>query len=229
VPGINGKNSTMKNIFLAGLVFVFSCNNPGKENKSVADKNAIDSILHDTAFEYYDNGRLKAIVPLTNGLRNGASKVFDSAGNFVYTDYYYYDLAVGPTAYYGSGGDLRGYFFVNLQRELLLKIDYSSWKGIEDVVGRSIRFTTDTINDKPADQVTLLLYLMDPPKISFSYSIYKKKVGVDTGYTEVQKFERGLPFVQAYFPLLPEDEHYVIGLRIHDSILNRKAIVYKEL
>lgn len=219
----------MKNVFILGLLFIFSCNTPGKENNLVAVQNAIDSILHDTAFEYYDNGRLRAIAPLTNGLRNGVGRVFDTAGICVYTDCYYYDLAVGPTTYYNSGGELRGYYFLNLQRELLMKIDYTNWKGIEEVVGRSIRFTTDTINDDSEDHISLLLYLMDPPKISFNYSIYKKKTDIDTGYIEIQKFERGLPFVQAHFPLLPKDEHYWIGLHLHDSILNRKAVVYKEL
>ena len=89
--------------------------------------------------------------------------------------------------YRNKDGTPKRYFFSNLQNEDLFDLNYSSWNGIKEVYSQCINFTVNTINRDSTKEVSLFLYLIDPPRFSFKYSILKKKKEAADEFLEVQK------------------------------------------
>lgn len=180
--------------------------------------------------EYYTNGHQMSIMSFENGLKNGFSQYYDSIGKLIYSDFYYYNLTVGPIIYYDSSDNPKRYFFSNLQNEDLLDINYKNWKGISSIVNKCINFTTNKIRRGDESKLEVLMYLINPPKFSFEYSVFKKKlVSQDDSFTNVKTISNNFPFKYIELPMLNKDEQYLIGLTVYDSILNKKTIVYKDL
>lgn len=178
--------------------------------------------------DFYPNGNPHHITSYTNGIKNGYSFYFDSSNNLIYKDYYYYGLTVGPIIFFNKREPKR-YFFSNLQNEDLISINYEEWKGVKEVFSNCINFTKNFQKRDSTRELSLFLYLINPPKFSFKYTVFKKKKMDETGFTEVEKINSTLPFAQISLPILPKDDHYVIGLNIYDSIIGKQTIVYKDL
>jgi len=178
---------------------------------------------------YFPNGNIKATTYFKYGLTNGFHKVFDSSsGNLYYTDYYYYGLDVGPAIYYNENKSPDIFYFINLQNETLLTIDYNDWGGIKDVYKSCINFTTSKVDRRR--EIDLLLYLINPPKFFFKYSIIKKKKKAKDDFIETQSVTPNgdIPFIVKALPFLPDDENYCIGLNIYDSVLDKETTIYKD-
>lgn len=180
--------------------------------------------------EYYLNGRPMMVTSYSDGLKNGYNSYFDStSGLCFYRDFYYYGLTMGPVQYFDPMGNPKTYFFVNLENETLLHINYLKWNGIGEVHQECINFTSNYQRTDSTKKVSILLYLMDPPKFSFSYSILKKKKESESDFVKVKNLSSNLPFINVLLPTLPPTEHYAIGLNIFDSLLNKETVIYKDL
>lgn len=178
--------------------------------------------------DFYPNGNPHYITSYTNGIKNGYSFYFDSSGNLMYKDYYYYGLIAGPIIFFNKGEPKR-YFFSNLQNEDLISINYEEWKGVKEVFMNCINFTKNFQKRDSTRELSLFLYLINPPKFTFKYTIFKKKKNDETGFTEVETISTALPFAQISLPMLPKDDHYVIGLNVYDSIIGKQTKIYKDL
>jgi hypothetical protein len=179
--------------------------------------------------DFYPNGKTMVTTSYSNGKKNGYNIYYDSLGQPFYKDFYYYDLIVGPICYFDKQGNPKRYFFSNLQNENLLHIDYEKWDGIKEIYSNCINFTFNNIKLDTTKEIILFLYLVNPPKFSFKYSIFKKKKVSDDGFVEIEKIKSDLPFAQITLPILPSDEHYSVGLSIYDSLLKKQSIIYKDL
>ena len=126
-------------------------------------------------------------------------------------------------------GNQKDIFFSNLQNEDLVFIDYEKWKGVKEIVLNSINFTKNVQKSDSMRELSLFLYVINPPKLSFKYVIFKKKKADKAGFIEVEKVTSKLPFAQITLATLPEDQHYVVGLNIYDSIIGKQTMIYKDL
>lgn len=180
------------------------------------------------ATDYYQNGKPQNITSYSDGMKNGYRHYFDSSGGLLYKDYYYYDLTVGPIMFFKSGKPKK-YFFSSLENEDLIMINYEQWHGVKDIVSNCINFSKNIQKRDSISELSLFIYLPNPPKFSFKYSILKKKKRDVTGFIEIRNIKSVLPFEQISLPSLPADDHYVIGLNIYDSIINRETMIYKDL
>ena len=181
------------------------------------------------AIDFYSNGLPRITTYFSDGLKNGYNSYYDSTGKCYYRDFYYYDLNVGPIEYLSKGQIPKRYFFVSLENETLLDINYNEWKGVKDIIAKCINFKSDFQRVDTTREITLLLYLIAPPRLSFDYSILKKKKDAGVNFQEVQMVKSVLPFINITLPILPTNEQYTIGLNIYDSLLNKKTVVYKDL
>lgn len=179
--------------------------------------------------EYYTNGKPNIITFYSDGLKNGYNSYYDSMGNCFYKDFFYYDLIVGPIIYFEKNGTPKRFFFANLQNETLLYINYLDWHGVKDIYSNCINFSTNIQKNNSAKEVSILLYIINPPKFIFEYSILKTKTKSESDYKKTLSVKSELPFKNIVLPVLPEDEHYVIKADIFDSILNKRTIIYKDL
>lgn len=180
------------------------------------------------SIEYYLNKSPMIITSYSNGLKNGYNTYYDSSGKRFYKDFYYYGLIVGPTIFLDKKENPERFFFMNLQNQTLLDIDYKNWHGIKDVHSKCINFISNFQKRDSMKEISLLLYLIEPPKFSFTYTILKKKKISENDFLEVEKIKSELPFINTFLPVLPNDENYSIGLNIYDSILNKETIIYED-
>lgn len=207
--------------------------------KLLSKKFFINGKQEGTEIDYYLNGRPRIITSFSDGLKNGYNAYFDSlTGLCFYKDFYYYNLPVGPVIHFDKTGAPKRYFFVSLQNETLLDIDYKSWKGIKDIFLDCIKFTssiqkefTSSIQKEDTNQQSIFLYLMNPPRMSFIYSILKRKEnGKDEDLVQIiTRIDDTKPFTQLVLPVLSSGENYVVGLKVFDSILNKQTLIYKDL
>jgi len=181
------------------------------------------------SINYYENGNPMIVEYYANGLKNGLSIYFDSLGLIKYKGFYYYDLAVGPIIYFHEDQQPKRYFFTNLQNETLLDITYEGWKGVESILEKTINFTSNYQQRDSIDELSLLIYLINPPKFSFEYLILKKKKNLENDFSEVMKLSNDMPFKNLILEQLPLDENYTVGLTIYDSLQKRKVVVYKDV
>jgi hypothetical protein len=136
---------------------------------------------------------------------------------------------VGPIVFYKTDGSPKSFHFADLQDQDLLLINYENWSGIKDIVPHCINFVRNIQRVDTTRQVTLLLYLINPPKLSFRYSIKKGKKDSISDFVDIEKVNCGLPFTTLTLPILPDDEEYKIVLDVYDSILSKKNIIVKNL
>lgn len=198
--------------------------------KLLAVKTYKEGLLEDTSIEYHENGKIRNIMVFTKGMKNGSNVYFDTSGSILYEDFYYFNLTVGPIKFFDKMGQVRKFFFSNLQDETILEIDYLNWKGIGSIYDKCINFTVNTIQEDSTKKESILLYLIKPPKISFRYSIVKKrKVDNEQNFREVEKINQYANFITITIPTIPKDEDYAIALHVYDSILNKNTVIYKEL
>jgi hypothetical protein len=181
------------------------------------------------SFGYYRDGKLMTVCNYDNGLKNGYNSYYDQFGNCYYRDFYYYDLVVGPVSLFENDGNPKLYYFINLQNETLLKIDYRDWGGIKDVYSSCINFTYHMERVGTTHELAVLLYLMNPPRFSFEYSILKKKATSDHDFTLVMRISNNFPFKNVLLSAIDTSEQYTVGLQIYDSLLHKHTSIYKDL
>jgi antitoxin component YwqK of YwqJK toxin-antitoxin module len=185
--------------------------------------------LNGVSEEFYPNGKIKMQTMYSNGLKNGLNRYFDSLGKPVYSDYFYYNLPVGPVVYYDSNEVASRFFFISFENRTLLDINYSTWKGVNEFVLNFINYTYELQKTDSVLQASLFLYLIQPPKISTKYSLYKRsKKNVDDQIL-VLNLSSEFPFHNYTLPILEDDYHYSLQLDIYDSILNKRSIIKREV
>ena len=182
------------------------------------------------SIDYHSNGVPKIQTMYPDGLKNGFNSYFDTAGNCFYRDYYYYyDLVTGPIEFYYENRMPKRFFFVNLQNETLMDIDYNYWAGIKNIVPNCINYTYNIQKEDTIRKASLLLYLINPPRFSFMYSLLELKRKSDEEVSVVHEFENSMPFENLSLPLLPDSLYYSIRLAVYDSLLRKKTIINKEV
>lgn len=222
--GITAKGYVINDTLFDGTVFYYNEN-----NTLIRTEFFKEGKIEGLSTEYHSNGLPKIQTNYSAGKKNGVNAYFDSSGKCFYMDNYYYDLVVGPIIFFKNNEIPKRFFFANLQNETLIDIDYQSWNGVKDIIPNCINYTYNFERHDSTDQVSLLLYLISPPKFSFNYSILKVKRKSASEFSVVTKLENGEPFKNLVLPILPDSMYYSISLDIFDSILNKKTIVYKEV
>jgi hypothetical protein len=185
--------------------------------------------LNGVSIDYHFNGKPRMVSYYSNGLKNGTNSYFDTAGICYYKDYYYYDLPVGPIIYFNKDGSPKSYFFINIQNETLFNINYKNWDGINKVDMKCINFTANSQRVDSTHKIFLLLYLLNPPKFSFEYTIVKKKRNSENGFVKLFMITNDFPFKNLILPELLNDENYAIQLNIYDSLLNKRNVIFKDI
>jgi antitoxin component YwqK of YwqJK toxin-antitoxin module len=181
------------------------------------------------SIDYFPNGRPMKIINYRNGLKNGYSAYYDSSGKCYYEDFYYYDLIVGPVVYKDEQEYPRRFFFVNLQNETLMDIDYQNWNGVEKLVPYCVNYVYNRQRKDSIDEMSLFLYLIKPPKMSFEYSVLKRNKNIRNYFSEVLKVKNDAPFVNLILETLPDSLYYSVRLSVYDSIQNKKTVIDKEI
>jgi hypothetical protein len=178
---------------------------------------------------YFPNGKTKIELSFRDGKKFGFVNYFDTTGNLISRNYMYYGIRLGPGLDY-SKGKLVNYRYYDFDYNLLFALNYDSIQGhrinqLQKGFFYYLRY--DVIHDD-AFQKSYLLYLINPPKYKFDYSL----VLVGEHYQVkriIQEFGRDL--VIAQFTIEKENRglKYALQLKVYDSINDQTNVMFKVL
>jgi hypothetical protein len=184
---------------LIAFCFLLSCNSPRKvdiNESEYARGNNISEKFFDGEVKYFrkKNNTLSCIALFKDNELNGLVRKFDSTGNQVidlmnyddnlpngyhyvynnsiisYSDFSYYGLYVGPRFYYDSG-KLSFFQFTDFNRNIIFHSVYDD-KGVKEKSGNPMVYSLNkNLRDGNLEEIGVLLYLINPPKIKITYEI----------------------------------------------------------
>jgi hypothetical protein len=200
-----------------------------RNNILISKKVFVNGTQSGVSFDYYPNGYVWIASNYSINTKNGKYLVFDSTGKLQFESYYYFDLGVGPVIYY-KNNDPERYFFISLDDRDLLRIDYSDWRGISGIFDQLVNFSVNETRRDTVNELSVFLYLINPPKLSVVYSVDKANRIDDSKKAFVRSINSDGMFIRFSLPKLSDQaEKYVFKLEVFDSILNKKSIIYRDI
>lgn len=188
--------------------------------------------------DYHLNGKIKALLHYENGKINGKTKIFDTSGNLLAAQNIYYDLRVGPSIEY-KDKQVKQYYFYSFENETLLHISYDSIEGktITQLNDTSFFFWhLDNYKTFESDsfKTDLFLYLPNPPKLNFKYSlcIVDEKYNIRQTIKEFVS-ENSWDVINIDYSTLEANESFAIRLTVDnefdDNDESRVAYMFKKI
>ena len=193
------------------------------------EENYRNGIAEGLSRSYFPNGKTKIQLNFRDGRELGFVNYFDTTGNLISRNYMYYGIRLGPGLDY-SNGKLLNYSYYDFDHNLLFALNYDSVQGRRiDQLQKGFFYYLgyDVIHDDEF-QKSYLLYLINPPKYRFDYSL----VLVDERYQAkkiIQTF--GADLVIAKFNTVRNnmESKYALQLKVYDSINDQTNIMVKVL
>jgi hypothetical protein len=200
-------------------------------NSLIRETNYFNGLPDGDETLYYTNGKVKVKGHYNDGRKNGIALFYDSLGSLVSQQYFFYGIVCGQSVKYRHNEPSQ-YWFYSLDNNELFFIDYDSVKSqrIESLQKGFIYFNLyqkaqNIFLENP--QREYLLYLINPPKFRFTYSLCR----VDSNLKfirDVLKFNSNEPWVK--FQIFENDRNnYAIRLLIDDDINKRSVEMLKHL
>lgn len=247
-------------------IFLISCDGDKKQSIKIGDELAEGFITKDTVFDglikfydinshklkrqcvysngvengeqinYYKNGKIADKIFYENGKLNGFATVFDSSGNILNKDFFYYDIKVGPSIDF-SNNRVSKYWFYSLDGNLLFYLDYDSRlhsKRITDVQPdyffyKIKDYSELTESGFSSDQEQYFIYTPNPPDYNFRYSM----VAIDSSYkteTVLANFDNTRPWSTfSSEDQIKTSQKLAVKLLIYDSIAGGDITMFKIL
>jgi len=205
-------------------------------NHLVMTANYNAGILNGNRKDYYPNGKIKSQLYYENGKINGETKIYDSTGNISETQNIYFDLRVGPSIEY-KNKQISQYYFYSLENKELLHIDYGSIQGKKTEQLNDTTFFFWHLNDYSTSEsnvpkTDLFLYLPNPPKLQFKYSlcIIDNKYDIKQTIKEFPS-NKSWDIVNLDYLVLKTGEFFAIRLTVDNEFDNddRIANMFKRL
>jgi antitoxin component YwqK of YwqJK toxin-antitoxin module len=144
-------------------------------NRLISVANYDSGVLNGKQIDYFPDSKIKAELNYENGKVNGKVIFSDSVGDIDKSQNFYYDLLVGPSIEY-KDGNISKYTFYSFDKKDLFSIDYDTIQGktIEQLNNYEFFFWNiinfnNSQSSKP--QKELFVYLPNPPKFNFKYSL----------------------------------------------------------
>jgi len=179
------------------------------------------------AYNFYPNGKIKNQSFFELDKQNGNSIEYDSIGNMIYKDHYYYDRQIGPVYFYNKNGSIREYYFLNFEGETLIYRNYDSIKQTSQNPNNYFHMhISDALQDSTR-KLQLFIYIIELPKYNLDYKICVK----DTSgkMITVKDIPEGQVFFQMYLEPLKHLSNYCIQLNLFDSLTQKKQTILKEI
>ena len=184
--------------------------------------------------DYHTNGRIKLKMNYSDGKANGNLYVYDSTGELQLTQIKYYDVRVGPSIEYKENR-ISKYYFYSFGNIELIHIDYDSINKSQIAqLNDSTFFFWNILEfstpDSKTPRTNLFLYLPNPPKINFKYSICI--LGANYRIKEIlQEFNDGESFseFELDFGQLKDDETFAIRLVIDNTLNDETITMFKKI
>jgi hypothetical protein len=214
-PGIRAEGKIVRDSTFDGQVRYFST----AGNRLLKQVNCSNGVVDGPCIEFYPNGRVSTRYYVSNRKLNGVVFIYDTTGNIVSENFYYYGLRVGEGKEY-ENKKLKSYSFYSLDNKLLFKIDYDSikYKKISQLESKFFFFNESSYQTIEGSNFSekkheYFVYLPNPPNFEFQYSL----VVIDSLYNvkrEIMKFDNQSPWTVFEVPTLPKDEHSSIAFQL---------------
>lgn len=179
--------------------------------------------------EYYKNRGLKIKVGLKDGKPHGRSYIYDSSGNLILTNFFYYGLRTGPGQNF-KDGSITDYYFYSLESQEIYHLDYDSigTKGLLEVNNKFFHISSASMNDSTLE---FRIYNICPTKYKCNYNL----IIADS----LQHFKKLLyhfnddsiwhtAIINTSYQL-EKNEYYAIKIDVIDSVNHKDCVMQKFL
>jgi antitoxin component YwqK of YwqJK toxin-antitoxin module len=243
-------------LFAITAIFFLSCSRRPhskriKKDGYTVEANFMNGRVADGNARYYDSsGKLINVTMYEKGVREGASinyfhngavsdsmqfsrdkeygywSHFDSNGNNIYKNYYYYGLPYGPEFIY-ENNKLKKFLFSDFNRAVIAECFYDDSGDMDSIGWFKMNFTiTDRLyKNKPVKN--LFGYLPDIPNTiqSFSVGLTNKEHAVKKLYSvEGHDF-----FIDTLLPIPPSGWYYYLGCNLNANKDSIKKFYIEEI
>lgn len=184
---------------------------------------------------FYPNGKVKVWNEYRDGQAHGFTKHYNEQGELAFEQYFYYGLRVGPSVHF-KNNQPQTYTFWSLDKEELFSLNYDSigTKAINEVNKEFFFFTIkplELIDNKASKSGReCFLYLPNPPKYTFSYSLCIVNEQYDVLET-IRTFDPVQPWNTFLLDtsLTKKGQFLALRLKIDDQVNNADASAFKKL
>jgi hypothetical protein len=196
-----------------------------------------NGVLEGERTGYFKNGKTNFKAYYKNGKLVDDTKTYDSAGNLLFRQNYYYGLNAGASSKYRNN-QMVYYYFYSLENQELFHLDYDSISGktVEQLQNGNDFFFWRTNKyltpESQAEKTALFLYVPDPPKLNFKYSLCV----IDSLYNVKRNVKNFLPneicaTADLDYTSLQPDEIFAIRLETDNEFVTdrKKTVLFKKI
>jgi len=176
-------------------------------------------IRNGESVNYYMNGKISDSSFYRAGLKNGYNYVFDSTGQLIYINYFFYGHQFGEEFFFRNYRPYQ-YIFKNFEKKNIFSCGYDSI-GIFAYSGEIINATIygTTVNKMP--NYGLFAYFLNPPHVQIIYSLGVIQQKTNTN-KKILVFDNKKFFIDTILSIPPVGWKYYISAEYNDSLNNLK-------
>lgn len=185
-------------------------------------KNKLDG----SSIDYYPDGSIKDSMFYIDDKSNGFRYKWDKEGKVSYFHYSYFNISVGPIAFFASGIP-EEYSFSSFDRDVLFVAKYDSL-GLKHFSGNILNFKTMYLTRDDEEKMELLLYLLNPPLINIKYSLID--VNLESKFQkEIYTFNNNQVFIDTLLPILEKGHNYYLQADYVDLKTGKKNSYFQNI
>lgn len=204
-----------------------------RTNKLLYTCNYQYNLLEGIRTNFHPNGKVSSLQLYHDGKLNGFTSFYDSAGTKYSQQYYCHGLRAGPSIGW-KNGHLESFYFYSLDSRLLFELSYEELQqdSLTQVQSGFFFFNISDVSVFEGEKgetfsKEILLYLPQPPKFDFQYSV----VRIDPGYQVLSTLQK-CPPDQVFTTInvaVTDTTGLAIKLVIQDSVKGGRYTMFKRI
>lgn len=204
-----------------------------RTNQLLYTCNYQDNLPEGIRTNFHSNGTVSSQQLYHDGKLNGFASFYDSTGTKYAQQYYYHGLRAGPSISWKNGHP-ESFYFYSLDNRLLFELSYEDLQhgSLTQVQSGFFFFNISDVSVLEGEKAEnfskeILLYLPQPPKFDFQYSVVK----IDSGYQVLSTLQK-CPPDQVFTTInvaVTDTAGLAIKLVIQDSVKGGTYTMFKRI
>lgn len=126
-------------------------------------------IKNGVGLNFHSNGKVYDSSTYVSGMKNGWHYVYDTVGQLIFKDYFFYGQRLGEEVFYKNGKPIE-FSFLNFEKKRIFSCGYDSI-GLTGASGGILNVSSYGIYTNGVRQQGVFVYLIQPPGILVNYSL----------------------------------------------------------
>ena len=210
-------NYSVRAVFSKGNIIDGKAEYYDTENRLVSKAYYQNGEKNGNSSNFYLNGSIKDSVIFVAGKPFGTWSHFDSSGQLIYANNYYYGLQVGPELFLDAG-NLKKYSFVDFHRITIAECNYKN-NEVDSLIIFKMNPVIINVNADGNNLANLFVYIPKIPgtKQRFSLGIIDEK----GNEKEIAILSNNEPFIDTLINRSSTNWHYYVSCHIQTETINK--------